>query len=49
MAAGAVGLVSVTAHVATRQFRALIDAALAGDFATARNITLRTGPRGPRQ
>ncbi len=35
---GAVGLVSVSAHVATRQFRAMIDAALAGDFATARTI-----------
>lgn len=38
MAAGAVGLVSVSAHVAPRKFRALIDAATAGDFATARRI-----------
>ncbi|MCZ2403568.1 4-hydroxy-tetrahydrodipicolinate synthase [Paenarthrobacter sp. Z7-10] len=36
MAAGAVGLVSVSAHVATKKFRALVDAAAAGDFATAR-------------
>ncbi|WP_269939150.1 4-hydroxy-tetrahydrodipicolinate synthase [Arthrobacter sp. HY1533] len=38
MAAGAVGLVSVSAHVAAPQFRALIDAAAAGDFVTARKI-----------
>ncbi len=44
MAAGAVGLVSVTAHVATRQFRALIDAALAGDFATARTLHFELDP-----
>lgn len=44
MAAGAVGLVSVTAHVATKQFRAMIDAALAGDFATARTIHFELDP-----
>jgi 4-hydroxy-tetrahydrodipicolinate synthase len=44
MAAGAVGLVSVTAHVATRQFRAMIDAALAGDFATARTLHFELDP-----
>lgn len=36
MSAGAVGVVSVSAHVATRKFRVLVDAALAGDFRTAR-------------
>lgn len=36
MAAGAVGVVSVTGHVAPRTFRELVDAANAGDFATAR-------------
>lgn len=36
MAAGAVGLVSVTAHVATAKYRELVDAMLAGDLATAR-------------
>ncbi|ALE05335.1 dihydrodipicolinate synthase [Arthrobacter sp. ERGS1:01] len=44
MAAGAVGLVSVTAHVATKAFRALIDAAAAGDFATARRIHFELDP-----
>ncbi|WP_426998838.1 4-hydroxy-tetrahydrodipicolinate synthase [Pseudarthrobacter sp. N5] len=44
MAAGAVGLVSVSAHVATRQFRAMIDAAHAGDFATARTIHFELDP-----
>lgn len=44
MAAGAVGLVSVTAHVATRQFRAMINAAHAGDFATARTIHFELDP-----
>ena len=44
MAAGAVGLVSVSAHVASRQFRAMIDAALAGDFATARTIHFELDP-----
>lgn len=36
MAAGAVGVVSVTGHVAPRAYRELVDAANAGDFATAR-------------
>lgn len=36
MAAGAVGVVSVTAHIATRTFRELVDAMHAGDLATAR-------------
>ena len=44
MAAGAVGLVSVSAHVAPQQFRALIDAATAGDFATARRIHFELDP-----
>lgn len=44
MSAGAVGLVSVSAHVATRQFRTLVDAALAGDFATARKIHFALDP-----
>lgn len=36
MAAGAVGVVSVTGHVAPRTYRELVDAARAGDFVTAR-------------
>lgn len=44
MAAGAVGLVSVSAHVAAPKFRALIDAAAAGDFATARRIHFELDP-----
>ncbi|WP_104161847.1 4-hydroxy-tetrahydrodipicolinate synthase [Arthrobacter sp. ZGTC212] len=44
MAAGAVGVVSVSAHVATAQFRALVDAAAAGDFATARRIHFELDP-----
>ncbi|AIY03885.1 MULTISPECIES: 4-hydroxy-tetrahydrodipicolinate synthase [Arthrobacter] len=44
MAAGAVGLVSVSAHVAAKQFRALIDAAAAGDFTTARRIHFELDP-----
>jgi 4-hydroxy-tetrahydrodipicolinate synthase len=44
MAAGALGVVSVTAHVATKQFRSLVDAALAGDFATARQIHFELDP-----
>ena len=44
MAAGAVGLVSVSAHMAPRQFRALIDAAAAGDFVTARTIHFELDP-----
>lgn len=44
MAAGAVGLVSVSAHIAPKAFRALIDAAAAGDFATARRIHFELQP-----
>lgn len=44
MSAGAVGVVSVTAHVATRKFRALVDAALAGDFGTARALHFELDP-----
>lgn len=44
MGAGAVGVVSVSAHVATPQFRALVDAAAAGDFATARKIHFELDP-----
>ncbi|MFJ6279315.1 4-hydroxy-tetrahydrodipicolinate synthase [Arthrobacter subterraneus] len=44
MAAGAVGVVSVSAHVATAQFRALVDAAAGGDFATARKIHFELDP-----
>lgn len=44
MAAVAVGLVSVSAHVVPQQFRALIDAATAGDFVTARAIHFALDP-----
>lgn len=44
MAAGAVGVVSVSAHVATAQFRSLVDAAAGGDFATARKIHFELDP-----
>ncbi|MGO4384789.1 4-hydroxy-tetrahydrodipicolinate synthase [Specibacter sp. RAF43] len=44
MAAGAVGLVSVSAHVAPGRFRALVDAAAAGDFVTARRIHFELDP-----
>ncbi|WP_433876559.1 4-hydroxy-tetrahydrodipicolinate synthase [Sinomonas atrocyanea] len=44
MAAGALGVVSVTAHVATQQFRALVDAGLAGDFAAARKVHFELEP-----
>ncbi|GAB4098800.1 4-hydroxy-tetrahydrodipicolinate synthase [Sinomonas halotolerans] len=44
MAAGALGVVSVTAHVATRQFRELVDAALAGDFERARRVHFELDP-----
>ncbi|WP_028279397.1 4-hydroxy-tetrahydrodipicolinate synthase [Arthrobacter sp. H5] len=44
MTAGAVGLVSVSAHVATVQFRALVDAAAAGDLARARQIHFELDP-----
>lgn len=44
MALGAVGLVGVTTHVATRRFRQLIDAVNANDFATARKINFELEP-----
>ncbi|MHA7181682.1 4-hydroxy-tetrahydrodipicolinate synthase [Arthrobacter sp. MDB2-24] len=44
MAAGAVGVVSVSAHVATAAFRRLVDAAAAGDFDEARRIHFDLDP-----
>ena len=44
MAAGAVGVVSVSVHVATKAFRALVDAAAAGNFAEARRIHFALDP-----
>lgn len=44
MAAGAVGVVSVSGHVAPRTFRELVDAANAGDFATARQKHFELDP-----
>ncbi|AJT40573.1 4-hydroxy-tetrahydrodipicolinate synthase [Psychromicrobium lacuslunae] len=44
LALGAVGLVGVTTHVATAKFRQLVDAGLAGDFATARALHLELDP-----
>ncbi|QCO97699.1 4-hydroxy-tetrahydrodipicolinate synthase [Arthrobacter sp. 24S4-2] len=44
MALGAVGLVGVTTHVATRRFRELIDAINANDFGTARKINFELEP-----
>ena len=44
MAAGAVGLVSVTAHVATQQYRQLVDAMHSGDLATARKLHFQLDP-----
>ncbi|MBG6180578.1 4-hydroxy-tetrahydrodipicolinate synthase [Arthrobacter sp. CAN_A1] len=44
MLAGGVGVVSVSAHVATAQFRALVDAAGAGDLVTARRIHFELDP-----
>ncbi|WP_043447539.1 4-hydroxy-tetrahydrodipicolinate synthase [Arthrobacter sp. L77] len=44
MAAGAVGVVSVSAQVATVAFRALVDAAAAGDFDEARRIHFDLDP-----
>ncbi|GAA4471658.1 4-hydroxy-tetrahydrodipicolinate synthase [Enteractinococcus fodinae] len=44
MAAGAVGVVSVTGHVAPRTYRELVDAANAGDFATARQKHFELDP-----
>ncbi|GAB5080328.1 4-hydroxy-tetrahydrodipicolinate synthase [Arthrobacter sp. AD-310] len=44
MALGAVGLVGVTTHVATRRFRELIDAVNANDLGTARKINFELQP-----
>lgn len=44
MALGAVGLVGVTTHVATRRFRELIDAMNANDLGTARKINFELEP-----
>ncbi|MCW1248803.1 4-hydroxy-tetrahydrodipicolinate synthase [Acaricomes phytoseiuli] len=44
MAAGAVGVVSVTAQIAPRRFRELVDAAFAGDFSTARQAHFDLDP-----
>lgn len=44
MAAGAVGVVSVTAHIAAAKYRILVDAMLAGDLATARAAHFELDP-----
>lgn len=44
MAAGAVGVVSVSAHVATAAFRSLVDAATRGDMVEARRIHFELDP-----
>lgn len=44
MSVGAVGVVSIIAHVVGPHVRAMVDAALAGDFATARAIHLALMP-----
>lgn len=44
IAIGGKGVVSVTAHVAAPQYRALVDAALAGDFETARRLHFELDP-----
>ncbi|MGM7670179.1 4-hydroxy-tetrahydrodipicolinate synthase [Microbacterium sp. A93] len=44
MTLGAVGVVSVTAHVATRLYRQLVDAMNAGDLAAARQAHFRLDP-----
>ena len=44
MALGAVGLVGVTTHVATRRFRELIDAVNANDLGAARKINFELEP-----
>jgi 4-hydroxy-tetrahydrodipicolinate synthase len=44
MSLGAVGLVGVTTHVATRRFRELIDAVNANDLSTARKINFELEP-----
>ncbi|GAA1358915.1 4-hydroxy-tetrahydrodipicolinate synthase [Arthrobacter rhombi] len=44
MAAGAKGVISVSAHVATAGYRRLVDAMLAGDLATARALHFELDP-----
>ncbi|MBT8160178.1 MULTISPECIES: 4-hydroxy-tetrahydrodipicolinate synthase [Arthrobacter] len=44
MALGAVGLIGVTTHVATRRFRELVDAVNANDLSTARKINFDLEP-----
>ncbi|MGW6278026.1 4-hydroxy-tetrahydrodipicolinate synthase [Kribbella sp. NPDC055071] len=44
LAIGAVGIASVVAHVASPQYRQLIDAVVAGDLATAQEIDRRMVP-----
>lgn len=44
MAAGAVGVVSVTAHIAAAQYRGMVDAMHAGDLATARKLHFELDP-----
>jgi 4-hydroxy-tetrahydrodipicolinate synthase len=44
LAIGAVGIASVVAHVASREYRQLIDAVVAGDLATAQEIDRRLVP-----
>jgi 4-hydroxy-tetrahydrodipicolinate synthase len=44
MALGAVGLVGVTTHIATRRFRELVDAVNANDLSTARKINFELEP-----
>jgi len=44
LAIGAVGIASVVAHVASEQYRQLIDAVVAGDLATAQEIDRRMVP-----
>jgi 4-hydroxy-tetrahydrodipicolinate synthase len=44
MAVGAVGVVSVAAHLAGKQIKAMVEAALRGDLATARDLHLALAP-----
>ncbi|GAA1553380.1 4-hydroxy-tetrahydrodipicolinate synthase [Kribbella hippodromi] len=44
LAIGAVGIASVVAHAASREYRQLIDAVVAGDLATAQEIDRRLVP-----
>jgi 4-hydroxy-tetrahydrodipicolinate synthase len=44
MAVGAVGVVSVAAHLAGKQIKAMVEAALQGDLATARDLHLALAP-----